>query len=242
MEFASDPAEGMSDPEYGLLELTDWHEADGQVVLTGQLHQLMKPGTTARPISHTTYVPQNFMLQRGQQLVLVTDRAQPDRVVIGWEASDPNSPAGQQFQKMLQVHQRLQELGEGASWFRKAKTVLGTAGVGDTIRNAVLGGNRTIPGGDPNELKGHAVTATVLAVADETSTDVLMRIPTTRLDVEVHPPGREPFPGTMRIKFTNRIAQSRAVVGAEVPVLLDPATPHVIILDVDTLAASQPGA
>jgi hypothetical protein len=181
------------------------------------------------------------VLQRGQQLVLVRDKAQPDRVVIGWEASDPNSPAGQQFQKMLQVHQRLQELGEGASWFRKAKAVFGTAGVGDTIRNAVFGGNRTIPGGDPNELKGHAVTATVLAAADETSTDVLMRIPTTRLDVEVHPPGREPFPGVVRIKFTNRVARSRAVVGAQVPVLLDPSTPHVIVLDVESLAASQPG-
>ncbi|HEY3715918.1 MAG TPA: hypothetical protein VGL39_15435 [Jatrophihabitantaceae bacterium] len=46
----------------------------------------------------------------------------------------------------------------------------------------------------------------------------------------------------MRIKFTSRVARSRAVVGAQVPVLLDPATPHVIILDVDTLAADQPRA
>jgi hypothetical protein len=243
MEFASDPTQGMTDPEPGLLEVTEWHESGGQVAITGNLRSMENRDAPPTAVTFTTYVPQNFALQPGQRLFVARDRAQPDRVVVAWEQSDPTSPVGRQLQQhaqlMTQVQERVKALGDKPGFFRKAKAALSTPGLGGAIIDSVRSASRRIPGGDPDVLRGHAVTATVLTAADEETTDTLVRIPTTRLDVEVRVPGREPFPGVVRIKFADRVAKSRAVAGAEVPVLLDPATPHVIVLDVDQLAAAS---
>ena len=244
MEFAGDPTQGMTDPEPGMLEVTEWHESaggsGGSVVISGNLQSMENRGAPPHPVTFSTYMPQSFVLQPGQRLIVIRDKAKPDRVVVAWEQSDPNSEAGRHMQLMTQVGERVKALGDKPGFFRKAKAALSTPGLGTAIFGGML--NRTIPGGDPDELRGHAVTATVLSAVDEESADTLVRIPTTRLDVEVSPPGRAPFPGVVRIKFGNATAKAKAVAGAQVPVLLDPSTPHVIILDVDTLVGDQPAA
>lgn len=246
MEFASDPTQGRTDPEPGLLVVTEWHDAGGQVTITGDLRLMERRDAAPVPVTFTTYVPQSFVLEKGQRLVVARDRAQPDRVVVAWEQSDRTSGLGRHLQQhselIGQVQERVKALGDKPGLFRKAKAALSTPGLGSAIMDSVLSAGRRIPGGDPNELRGHAVTATVLAAADEQSGDPLVRIPTTRLDVEVRPPGRAPFPGVIRIKFGNQAAKAAAVAGAEIPVLLDPSTPHVIILDVDRLTPSAPSA
>src|SRR5882757_1928162 len=99
MEFASDPTQGMTDPEPGLLEVTEWHDSGGQVTITGNLRSMKQRDAPPVAVTFTTYVPQNFALQQGQRLFVARDRAQPDRVVVAWEQSDATSAVGRRLQQ-----------------------------------------------------------------------------------------------------------------------------------------------
>lgn len=223
----------MEDPVRGVFKVTSWYDkhpssSTGGIRITGVL---VAPGLPATPAEHRTDWRGNWA--GADELPALIDRADPSRFAILWDEYHPESWQDRAGRRAREEADRL-----NAAAAAGARGVFGDPG-------------RPQPGAPGGGLTPEQAAAMVDAGSGQRGTAVVVAVS----DVPVPPgvPGAPPagvadltlqvtradgtaYTARTRLAFSTPERRGRiAVPGAELPVLLDPASPDRIAIDTAAL-------
>lgn len=237
-----------------------------QVMLTGVV---TAPGIPPTPAEHLRNDLSGREFQ-GDTLPALIDRADPTRFVILWDEIPKPDPRQQALQEAAQVAKRMSGTGAETvsmpqvnvhdgqptpEWARDMIDDLRSRGMlnadsgpvtvqaPDEVLHLAAG---NLSGADAARLgtAGQRTTATLTAIADVPVPQVALPGPTASLcdlTLQVSRADGSSYTAQARLGFRNAARRAAiAVIGGTLPVVIDPADPSRIAIDMSTLAAQHP--